>query len=136
MTTRKQGTYTIVCHKDPPAEHNTSRANIFTVYYSPIQYVIEDSVILKGFADDHSVRKEFNANSREDKYNTMNVLEKMFNNINSWMSEMRLKFNPDKTEFIQFGYREQLKKCKTEHLNAGGNLIQKSKTVKYARARD
>ena len=47
------------------------------------------------------------------------------------MTQMKLKLNEDKTEYIQFGFRTQLKKCDDVPLDANSSLVQKSKTVKY-----
>ena len=44
---------------------------------------------------------------------------------------MHLKLNPDKTEFIFFGYRNQLDKCKTSYVTISGSTIPKSPSVKY-----
>ena len=52
-------------------------------------------------------------------------------NIASWMDTMRLKLNPDKTEFIMFGYRNQLDKCNTSHVTVSGSTILRSPSVKY-----
>ena len=46
------------------------------------------------------------------------------------MTSMRLKLNPEKTEFIIFGYRDQLKKCETSHINTRTE-ISHSNIVKY-----
>ena len=45
----------------------------------------------------------------------MNLASSM-KDIKSWMDSMRLKLNSDKTEFILFGYRAQLKKCIIEEI--------------------
>ena len=47
------------------------------------------------------------------------------------MDTMHLKLNPDKTEFIMFGYRNQLDKCKTSYVTISGSTIPKSPSVKY-----
>ena len=44
---------------------------------------------------------------------------------------MHLKLNPDKTEFIMFGYRNQLDKCKTSYVTISGSTIPRSPSVKY-----
>ena len=49
----------------------------------------------------------------------------------SWMDTMHLKLNPDKTEFIIFGYRSQLAKCTTNWVNISDSTIPKSPSVKY-----
>ena len=44
---------------------------------------------------------------------------------------MRLKPNTDKTEFITFGSKQQLKKLDKSPLDANGNPIHNSKVVRY-----
>ena len=44
---------------------------------------------------------------------------------------MHLKLNPDKTEFIMFGYRNQLDKCKSSYVTISGSTIPRSLSVKY-----
>ena len=48
----------------------------------------------------------------------------MVANIASWMDTMHLKLNPDKTEFIMFGYRNQLVKCTTSYVTISDSTIQ------------
>ena len=55
----------------------------------------------------------------------------MVANIASWMDTMYLKLNPDKTEFIRFGYRSQLAKCTTSYVTISDSTIPKSPSVKY-----
>ena len=51
--------------------------------------------------------------------------------ITSWMDTICLKLNPDKTEFIMFGYRNQLVKCTTSYVTLSDSTIPKSPSVKY-----
>ena len=44
---------------------------------------------------------------------------------------MHLKLNPDNTEFIMFGYRNQLVKCTTSYVTISDSTIPKSPSVKY-----
>ena len=52
-------------------------------------------------------------------------------NIASWMDTMHLKLNPDKTEFIMFGYRNQLFKCTTSYVTISDSTMPKSPSIKY-----
>ena len=83
-------------------------ANIVNLYCSLLQDVVPAGLQLSGFADDHSVRKTFKANSREEEHGTITELESCLLSIKKWMDEMRLKMNPSKTEFINFGNAVQL----------------------------
>ena len=44
---------------------------------------------------------------------------------------MRLKLNSDKTEYIQFGSRQKIKKINTSPINANGDLIPMSYSIQY-----
>ena len=85
-------------------------ANIFNLYCSTLHEVIPEDLTLSGFADDHSVRKEFKAGSTEQESNTVQTLETCMLNVKSWMDAVRLKMNPTKTKFIYLGNRSQLHK--------------------------
>ena len=52
-------------------------------------------------------------------------------NIASWMDTMCLNLNPDQIEFIMFGYRNQVDKCKTSYVTISGSTIPKSSSVRY-----
>ena len=52
-------------------------------------------------------------------------------NVKSWMDQTRLKMNPSKTEFINFGSRQQLAKCTYDSINVAGNLILRSDIIRY-----
>ena len=51
--------------------------------------------------------------------------------IASWMDTMHLKLNPDKTDFIIFGYRSQLGKCTTNCVSITDSMIPRSPSDKY-----
>ena len=44
---------------------------------------------------------------------------------------MHLKLNPDKTEFIMFGYRSQLVKCTINYVKISDSTIPRNPSVKY-----
>ena len=91
---------------------------------------------------EHHLLSDFQSAYRKG-YSTKTSLMKMTNdifwsmerkqvaNIASWMDTMHLKLNPDKTEFIMFGYRNQLDKCKTSYVTISGSTIPESPSVKY-----
>ena len=106
-------------------------ANIFNLYCSPLHEVIPTDLQLSGFADDHSVRKPFNASKREEESNTLTSMETCMLNIKNWMDEMRLKMNPTKTEFIYFGFAKQLSKCTIHNLNIASDLIQRTDLISW-----
>ena len=75
-------------------------ASIFNLYCSPLQDIVPQDLQLSGFADDHSIRRSFMTNSRQEECDTKAKLEGCLLNINKWMDEAWLKMNPAKTEFI------------------------------------
>ena len=60
-------------------------------------------VSIKGYADDHSLRRTFKPNDRNDEAPCVKDLQLSVGDIAKWMASMRLKLNCDKTELILFG---------------------------------
>ena len=81
---------------------------------------------MNGFVDDHSLRKSFPTSDTQKEMCTKEKLTNTFAMIKSWM---RLKLNADKTEYITFSYRIQLKKVCSSPLIAGNVVIQMSSNV-------
>ena len=52
-------------------------------------------------------------------------------NLKVWMHENRLKMNSNNTEFILFGSKLQLDKCKTKTLNVNNTEIELADKIKY-----
>ena len=57
-------------------------------------------ITLNGYIDDHSVKKDFKANSKDEEKNTKVAPETCMDNIREWMDMNKLKMNASKTEFI------------------------------------
>ena len=110
---------------------SASDANLFTAYCAPLESVIPAGITINGFANDHSIRKPFNADNQDQESQSILLMMDMVANIASWMNTMHLKLNPDKTEFIMFGYRNQLVKCTTSYVTISDSTIPKSPSVKY-----
>ena len=109
-----------------------SGANNFVAYCAPIEDVLKDTAVdLSGYADDHSIRKAFKPAKPSAESEAMLILKNAVADIDTWMGQMRLKLNQDKTELIMFGYKKQLNKCKIQLINLDGNLIELSTNVKY-----
>ena len=51
--------------------------------------------------------------------------------IKEWMDSIRLKLNSDKTKYIQFRSRQQINKIDTSPINANGDLIPMSYSIRY-----
>ena len=109
---------------------SNSAANLFTAYCESIFRQVPEAVSLHGFADDHFAHSSFPANSREAEIHCIGRLEKFFINAKNWMDGMRLKVNPDKTEFIMIGNQVQLNKTVTKSINACESVIAVSDTVR------
>ena len=110
---------------------SASGANLFTAYCVLIESVIPAGITINGFADDHSIRKPFNADSQDQESQFILLMMDMVANIASWIDTMHLKLNPDKTKFIMFGYRNQLSKCTASYVTISYSTIPKSSSVKY-----
>ena len=106
-------------------------ASIFNLYCSTLHEIIPKDLTLSRFADDHSVRRSFRADSSTDEAETNWTLEECMLNIKSWMDSMHLKMNPNKTEFIYFGSKPQLNKCKVESLKVSEDLIPRADMIRY-----
>ena len=74
------------------------------LYASTIFEEIEDSVNLHGFADDHILSKSFKANDRMSEAETILDLEDSAIDVKLWMDSVKLKMNPDKTEYMKTEY--------------------------------
>ena len=103
----------------------------FTACCAPIELVIPAGTTINRFADDHSIRKPFDADSQDQEPQSILLMMDMVGNIASWMDTMCLKLNPDKTKFIMFGYRNQLVKCITNNVTISDITIPKSPSVAY-----
>ena len=109
---------------------SASSANLFTAYSSSYSKIIEHTLSLQGFADGHFIKLVFEPSQENAENDAIRELEKAMLLTKSWMDCMRLKMNPDKTEFILFGTPQELKKCSSQYLNVNGQLINRSQTVK------
>ena len=108
-----------------------SGANLFTCYCSLIKDQIDNSITLTAFADDHSICNNFKAGNKVQEHKIKTDLEEAFTQLKHWMDTTYLKLNPDKTEYIHFGSRQQLKKTSPEPLDAHGDPIPVSDAVIY-----
>ena len=106
-------------------------AYLFNLYCSTLNDIVTSDLHLSGFADDHSVRKEFKANDRNAELQTKDDIEKCMTNIRLWMDQVRLKMNSSKTEFMYFGNKVQLNKCVVAHLNINNEIVQRATVIKY-----
>ena len=86
---------------------------------------------LHGFADDHVVGNKFKPGEWNEEERCMHKMEECAADLKVWMNENRLKMNSDKTEFVLFGSRLQLDKCKTKALNVDDMEVVLVDRMKY-----
>ena len=104
---------------------------LYSAYASTMQEVVPRDIDIYGYADDHELKKSFAGSSRNEEANTIETLQCTTKLIKDWMDLNRLRMNNDKTEFILIGSRQQLNKAETSVLNINGELITRSKSIKY-----
>ena len=75
---------------------------LFNIYCSSIQDIVNPPLTLLGFADNHTVGNKFKPGDWSDEVRCMEELEKCATDLKVWMNENRLKMNNNKTEFILF----------------------------------
>ena len=110
---------------------SASGANLFMTHCALIESVILAGITINGFADDNSIRRSFITDIRDQELQSILMLMGTVATIASWMDTMHLKLNPNKTEFIMFGYRSQLVKCTTNCVSISDSTIPRSPSVKY-----
>ena len=91
----KQLTYSV-------PQGSCSGAYLFNLYCSTLNDIVPSDLHLSGFADNHSVRKEFRANDRNAELQTKEEIKECMVNTRSWMDWVRLKMNAVKTKYIYF----------------------------------
>ena len=112
-------------------EGSLAGPNLYLAYASTLQEVVPDDVGLNGFADDHSLKRSFKVDDRKAEQTTISALQNCLMNVKTWMDENRLKMNDGKTEFIMFGAKKQLAKCKTTSIDVNKTVVNNSEVVKY-----
>ena len=105
--------------------------NLYSAYASTLQEVVPDDVGLNGFADDHSLKRSFKADDRNAEQPIISALQDCLKNVKTWMDENRLKMNDGKMEFIMYGAKKQLAKCKTTSIDINKTVVNNSEVVKY-----
>ena len=108
-------------------------AFLFIAYASTLQEIVDTKLELNGFADDHSLRRAFKPSKLDHKeeLETISLIEQSMLDIKSWMDQVRLKMNENKTKFIYFGWPSQLEKCIGTSININGEEIMRANTTKY-----
>ena len=107
-----------------------SGAYFFIMYASTLFEVVQD-VQLFGFADNHILNITFQAGNRTLEMNTIVRLEDTLADTKDWMDAVKLKMNPDKTEFIYFGHKQQLNKCLINSIDVTSDIIKCTGCIRY-----
>ena len=104
---------------------------LFSLYSSTLGGVVTPSGNdIHGFADDHAIKNSFVA-KYQNEANSIKSFEDCLISTREWMNENRLKMNTTKTELILLGSRQQLAKCKTSSMDVCGDIVKRSKSIKY-----
>ena len=82
---------------------------------------------LLGYADDSQLITSIPGGTPSDQSIVINLLQ---NGIGEWMKQNKLKLNEEKTEFIIFGTRHQLKHLKINSFLLGGDTILRLNTAR------
>ena len=97
-----------------------------------LYYKKETIINLHGFADDHIMKKSFSITENNiNELSTVSDLEECTSKVKEWMNHNRLKMNGEKTEFILYGSRQQLKKSVTNNINVTGEVVDRTNCIKY-----
>ena len=106
---------------------------LYLAYASTLRYVIPDTsmINLNGYADDHSLNKNFRADNRIEEDSAIKSLEACRDDIKDWMDSNRFNMHAMKTEFIMFGSNKQLQKCTTDTLKVNDDMVPTSEIIKY-----
>ena len=104
---------------------------LFNVYSSTLSNEVDKhDVDLFGYADDHGVYKSFSPSEDGQEFECLSEVEGCLNNVYDWMCCNRLKMNASKTEYILFGSKPQLTKCKSDSIKVVDDDIQKASVIK------
>ena len=79
-----------------------SGANVFTFYCPLITDIIPGTIIINGFAADHSTRKKYKGSNGNQEIRTKEEPKTTVTNIKNWMDTICLKLNLDKREYIKW----------------------------------
>ena len=101
---------------------------LFIVYKSELFKIIEAHLPnVHCFADDTQLYLAFKLGSKLDEAIAVRAMESCIADVHQWMLPEKLKFNPDKTESLIIGTRQQLEK---DHLRMGNHLTESPTVVK------
>ena len=96
------------------------------------KYIILTNLILNGFADGHSVRKEFRPSRLgKEETKTIKIMESSILAVKTGWTQWILKINESKLEIIYFRNASHLGKCNITQIDVNGEQIERSDKTRY-----
>ena len=90
-----------------------------------------ENVNFIGFVDDHTIIGKFQpTNGMTTERDCITKLETQMEKVTNWMKEMRLKINPNKTEFIYFGSKTSRQNTSITHFHVSKDMVPATDTIK------
>ena len=103
---------------------------LYSKYTEPLGQLLLLLLMLYHFyADDTQVMKSANPQSSVSFLNAVNALERAIAKVAEWMRSNKLKLNCDKTKFLIFGSKCNLKKCNVQSINICGETVFKTSSA-------
>ncbi len=104
---------------------------LFILYTSKLFKIIESHLPnAHCFADDTQLYLSFKPGTILDEANAVRAMEACIAEVHQWMLSQELKLNPEKTEFMIIGTRQQLEKVNIDCLQVGDRQIMPSSVAK------
>jgi len=101
---------------------------LFSMYTTPLSSLLDSNVVNHHFyADDTQVYISFSA---KDQVASLNVLSGILNNIYTWFIDNKLSINPQKTEFLLIGTKQQHSKVSNTSLTIANSVIMPNDKVR------
>ena len=105
---------------------------LFVIYSSKLFNIVNKHLPnVHAYADDTQLYLAFKPGDYANETAAVSSILSCIRDVQNWMLMDRLKLNPDKTEFLILGTRQQLEKAITSHLVADESQISPSTKVKY-----
>ena len=105
--------------------------SLYTYYASTLQDVIPSDIDIYAYADDHGIKKSYQANDKLGEVYVKADLSQCMNDVNGWMDSNRSKLNNSKTELAAFASRHHMEKVSDDGIDINNSIIERSPCVKY-----